>query len=281
MVALGVLLTLLVQEIWPEEIDGLTQGIKSRTLGVLDASPTGSPVIQDGQKSASPDLAVPTPYLVPIPTPNQVVPTRTPVLPATPVRPGLAIVKPTQTPDPQPTPTSRPGNTPTPLVQRQVTKEWIEALESEVHRLTNEERVQHSVGALSYDSSLASIARVHSGDMAQLDYFAHENLQGQSPSDRAAQAGYGCRKDYGSYYSEGIAENIFQTSLYSSYTTTPGGLVVSRDYMTLEEIATQIVDGWMGSPGHRENILDSKYDKEGIGVVVSADEKVYVTQNFC
>ncbi len=114
-----------------------------------------------------------------------------------------------------------------------------------------------------------------------MDYFRHDNLLGQSPSDRAAQAGYRCRKDYGSYYSEGIAENIFQTSLYSSYTTTLGGLVVSRDYMALEEIASQIVDGWMDSPGHRENILETSYDKEGSGAVVSADEKVYVTQNFC
>ena len=117
--------------------------------------------------------------------------------------------------------------------------------------------------------------------MAQRDYFAHVNLQGQSPGDRGAQAGYGCRKDYGSYYTEGIAENIFQTSLFSSYTTTLGGIVVSRDYMTMEEIASQIVAGWMDSPGHRQNILETSYDQEGIGVVVTADEKVYVTQNFC
>ena len=290
LVALGVLLTLLVQEIWPEKIDGLTQDIKSRTQGFLGASSNGGPVIQDDQKPASPDLAVPTPSFVPIPTPSQGVPARTPVFPATPLGPGLIIEKPTHPPDPQPTPTSQPRNTPTPSVWRQgtqltqltqVTKDWIDAVELEIHRLTNEERVQHSVTALSYDPSLASIARGHSGDMAQLDYFGHENFLGQTPSDRAAKAGYGCRKDYGSYYSEGIAENIFQTSLYSSYTTTPGGLVVSRDYMTMEEIAAQIVEGWMDSPGHRENILDSSYEKEGIGVAVSAEEKVYITQNFC
>ncbi len=55
--------------------------------------------------------------------------------------------------------------------------------------------------------------------------------------------------------------------------------MVSRDYMTMEEIASRIVDGWMDSPGHRQNILETSYDKEGIGVV--ADERVYVTQNFC
>ncbi len=283
LVALGVLLTLLAQGIWPDEIGGLTQGIKARTQGFLGASPTGSPIIQDDQKPASPDMVVPTPYLVPISTPNHGVPTTAPVLLATPVRPGPAVAEPTPSPEPLPTaaPTNQPRIIPTPSVQQQAAKEWIEAVESEIHRLTNEERVQRSVRALSYDPSLASIARGHSGDMAQFNYFAHNNLLGQSPIDRGAQAGYACRKDYGSYYTEGIAENIFQTSLYSSYTTTLGGLVVSRDYRTMEEIASQIVDGWMDSPGHRRNILETSYDQEGIGVVVTADEKVYVTQNFC
>jgi uncharacterized protein YkwD len=51
--------------------------------------------------------------------------------------------------------------------------------------------------------------------------------------------------------------------------------------MTMEEIASQVVNGWMNSPGHRENILNARYDREGIGIAVSSDGKVYVTQNFC
>ena len=279
LVALGAVLVLLVQGFWPGMIGGLTQGIKSGTQGFLDLFSTGGRIIQDYEKPASPNMAVPTPYLVTTPTPNHVVTTTAPVLLATPVRPRLEILE--RTPSPNPTPTSRPGNSPTPLVPREVTKEWIESAELEIHRLTNEERVQRSIRALSYDTSLASIAQGHSRDMAQLVYFEHDNLQGQSPTDRATQSGYRCRKDYRDYYTDGIAENIFQTSLYSSYTTSLGGLVVSRDYITVEDIATQILDGWMDSPGHRENILDASYGKEGIGVAVSSDEKVYVTQNFC
>ncbi len=37
----------------------------------------------------------------------------------------------------------------------------------------------------------------------------------------------------------------------------------------------------MNSPGHRENILTEIYDREGIGVEITDDHKVYVTQNFC
>jgi uncharacterized protein YkwD len=59
------------------------------------------------------------------------------------------------------------------------------------------------------------------------------------------------------------------------------GAVLKISYMSIEETASQAVVGWMGSPGHRRNILEPSYDREGIGVGISADEKVYVTQNFC
>lgn len=92
--------------------------------------------------------------------------------------------------------------------------------------------------------------------------------------------GYDCRKDFGSYYTFGLAENIYQAWLYGQYWT-QFGVVVSKDYYELEELASLVVDGWMDSPGHRDNILDSSYDREGIDIAISADEQVYVTQNFC
>ena len=92
--------------------------------------------------------------------------------------------------------------------------------------------------------------------------------------------GYDCHKDYGTYYTYGLAENIFRASLFSQYWTL-SGVVVSKDYYSLEELANLVVDGWMDSPGHRENILNSTYDVEGIGVAINDDEEVYVTQNFC
>ena len=266
LVALGVVLTLLAQEFWPGITEDLTRDMKSRTQDFLGPFSSARPIIRDYEEPASSTAAGPTPYSVATPTP---------------IRPGPAVVEPTPTTAPEPTPTMRPINTPTPSVPQKATDEWILAVESEVHRLTNEERVKRSLRPLSYDPVLASIAQGHSKDMAQLDYFDHDNLRGQAPSDRAGQAGYRCRKDCGSYYTVGIAENIFQTWLFSSYTTSLSGLVVSRNYMTMEEIASQVVDGWINSPGHRENILNARYDREGIGIAVSSDGKVYVTQNFC
>ena len=49
----------------------------------------------------------------------------------------------------------------------------------------------------------------------------------------------------------------------------------------MEEIAQSTVDGWMDSEDHRKNILTEKFDREGIGVVISDDDKVYITQNMC
>jgi len=41
------------------------------------------------------------------------------------------------------------------------------------------------------------------------------------------------------------------------------------------------VRGWMDSPGHRKNILTPHWRNEGVGVFLSPDEKVFITQNFC
>ena len=153
--------------------------------------------------------------------------------------------------------------------------EWITTLESAVHQLINFERQKNSLAVLSQDSELAGIARAHSEDMALNDFFEHENLKGQTAADRGNDVGYTCLKNFGEFYTEGISVNIFQGYLYSSFNAQ------RRNYMALEELAFNVVNDWMNSPGHRENILTETYDTEGIGVVIGADESVWITQNFC
>jgi uncharacterized protein YkwD len=55
----------------------------------------------------------------------------------------------------------------------------------------------------------------------------------------------------------------------------------SYDWNTLEEIAAHSLKGWMNSPPHRRNILDGNYGQTGVGIAVSDDDKVYITQLFC
>jgi Uncharacterized protein with SCP/PR1 domains len=152
-------------------------------------------------------------------------------------------------------------------------------LAARVHELINSERQSYGLAPLSYDPALAAIALSHSNDMALNNYFAHVNPAGQTPADRGNAAGYTCKKDYGSYYTIGIAENLFQNNLYTSVTETNG--VYTYDWTTPEEIARSSVTGWMNSEGHRKNILTATYDREGIGVAIASDDKVYITENFC
>jgi uncharacterized protein YkwD len=153
-------------------------------------------------------------------------------------------------------------------------------IENIVHELTNQERLNHGLSQLAIDPEITQIARGHSSDMAQREYFAHETPEGLSPSDRADQNGYSCQKIVGLKIYSGIAENIFQGHLFDSYYTI-NGEITSYEWNTEEEIAKITVDGWMNSPGHRENILTKIFDREGIGVEITPDHKVYVTQNFC
>ena len=64
--------------------------------------------------------------------------------------------------------------------------------------------------------------------------FSHMGSGGTTASDRANLAGY---------QSPSVGENI------------------AAGYMTAQEV----VDGWMNSPGHRENILNPNYTEIGVG----------------
>lgn len=174
---------------------------------------------------------------------------------------------------------AKPTVTPPPDYIERGSAQWIEDLENLIHQLINVKRQQAALTTLSYDDPLAGIATAHSADMATNQYLSHTNLAGQSPSDRAESASYTCTKQQGTFYTRGIGENIFQGWLFASRTYVDG--VLTRNYMTMDQLADQIVEGWMDSPGHRANVVRPSYDKEGIGVTVGPDEKVLVTQNFC
>lgn len=157
----------------------------------------------------------------------------------------------------------------------------IPELEQKIHLLINSERQQNNIPTLMFDSALTSIALSHSQDMANRNYFSHYTPEGADPTARGLSAGYHCHKDLSNgYYTEGLAENIYQNNLYDSYQTL-NGVIVSHDWNDMNTMASSTVQGWMESPGHRENILDPVYDREGIGVAIASDDKVYITEDFC
>jgi len=152
-------------------------------------------------------------------------------------------------------------------------------LEKRIHSLINGERKKHGLLPLAWNDSLCSIARKHSSDMAQKTYFSHVSPDGHDFSYRYKQEGYQCAvAGQGNVFYAG-GENIFQNNLYDRIRIRNG--VRSYDWNSVNRIAETTVEGWMKSPGHRKNILMPYWVSEGIGVSVSPDDKVYITQNFC
>lgn len=133
-------------------------------------------------------------------------------------------------------------------------------VEVEIHEQVNEIRVENDLNELEHSDEIAGIARTHSQDMNEREYFSHTNPEGESPADR-----------FGDLYPaecRAVGENLayIQTGVGS------GG--------SAEEIAERIVEGWMNSEGHRENILRDGWDSQGIGVYMD-DGRVDATQKFC
>ena len=140
-----------------------------------------------------------------------------------------------------------------------------EQIEEFIHTMTNQHREAAGLQPLDRITKIDQIARAHSEDMAERNYFNHDTPEGLDPTDRGNAAGYPCRKDFGSHYTYGLAENI------SMHTGTWYGA---------ELLADEIMKGWMNSFGHRQNIMESDYDRIGIGVAIGGGA-VYATQNFC
>ncbi len=152
-------------------------------------------------------------------------------------------------------------------------------LAARIHQLTNEQRHRHGLRALEWDADLAAIAYKHSVDMARRNYFDHVSPEGKNFADRYRENGYQKSTRVGNVVYGG-AENLFLNNIVRSYTyDKDSGEIYSYEFCDLEEIAKSTVEGWMQSPGHRENIL-TPFTREGIGIYISDDGRVYITQNF-
>jgi uncharacterized protein YkwD len=166
-------------------------------------------------------------------------------------------------------------------------------LEKRISELINAERVKVKLKPLKIDPRLSEIARRHSGDMSRRRFFDHVNPDGQGPTERGLAAQYKCVKHLapyvsqdasgnvfqGEYVARGLAENIFQNNLYSRVIMS--GTNKTYEWNTAEKIVRTTVDGWMASPGHRENILTGRYEKTGVGVAIAANAQILITQMFC
>src|SRR5436190_15661569 len=147
----------------------------------------------------------------------------------------------------------------------------IPNLERLIHQSVNVERRVSDRDALEWDDMLAILARAHSEDMLKRGYFKHVNPEGLTPMKRLQEAGYDkCRL---------VGENIYQNNLYSRAITEKKK--TTYEWNSMEKIAATTLKGWMDSPDHRNTILDRVYTRDGVGVAIASDDKVYITQIFC
>lgn len=129
----------------------------------------------------------------------------------------------------------------------------LHSMERGVFDLINDEREKNGRSRLVWTDQAAAVARYHSTNMAESCFFGHEDNDGRRPSQRANLLGL---RDWRS-----IGENIAWLSGFA-------------------DPVKRVVEGWMKSTGHRENILDPGYRESGIGLAVASDGKYYFTQVF-
>ena len=197
----------------------------------------------------------------------------------------LEVTK-TLTPTFSPTPTFTPTSTTVPLNLE---------IENYIETFVNDYRTSNGRRKLILDTQLSKIARAHSIDMSESNFFEHDNLKGQSPSDRAKAASYICGNPS---YIEGIAENIAQNFMNVRVKEEIGVVVngihysvrqiTEAYYTTSSQVARALVNQWIYSTGHRENMLTEDYIRMGTGVAIeskggffSKEKEIYATQNFC
>ena len=97
---------------------------------------------------------------------------------------------------------------------------------------------------------LDDAAAGHARNMARKKFFDHRGADGSQPKDRVIRAGYQPRL---------TGENIALGP----------------------ESAEEVVAGWLASPGHCANIMETRFQHIGVGLAVGRGRgKIYWVQNF-
>lgn len=144
-------------------------------------------------------------------------------------------------------PTAPPAKTPPPTAAPP-SADLGTAAEKTMLALVNSARAQNGVAPLVMDANLLKIARLKSKDMVDYNYFSHTSPSYGSPFDMMKAFGITYRTA-----GENIAANNTVENAHSAL---------------------------MGSPGHKQNILNSSFNYVGIGIVSSPKYGLMITQMF-
>ena len=104
--------------------------------------------------------------------------------------------------------------------------------------------------SLGVSRQLNDAATAHARSMARKKFFDHRGADGSQPKDRVIRAGYQSRL---------TGENIAFGP----------------------ESAEEVVAGWLASPGHCANIMDSRFQHIGVGLATGRGRgRIYWVQDF-
>ena len=118
----------------------------------------------------------------------------------------------------------------------------IPKVEIAIVEMTNAIRREQKLAAVKTNPQLINAARAYAKFLASKDLFSH-SADGRQPAARAADAGY--------QYCD-IAENLAWHRDGNGFET--------------RDLAAKVVSGWMNSPGHRANLLNSHVTDIGVAV---------------
>jgi len=140
-------------------------------------------------------------------------------------------------------------------------KTLMPALENRIYELVEQERrkLDPKAKALALDSELVGVAREKSADMAAHNYVAHKSPQGGTTANIIM--------DKDAAFQGLLGENIAVQPFLKDYG------------VDVEVFARRVVDIWLGSRTHRENLAYPVFDRTGVGAAVSGNT-VYVTELF-
>ena len=124
----------------------------------------------------------------------------------------------------------------------------VPKVEIAIIEMTNAFRREHKLGEVRPSPALARAAHAYADYLARSGTFSH-TADGREPSARAESAGYQfCQ----------IAENL--------------ALNLDSRGFEARALASQAVEGWKNSPGHRKNLLAPHVVEIGVGVARAPDK---------
>jgi uncharacterized protein YkwD len=140
--------------------------------------------------------------------------------------------------------------------------------------LLNDQRIQAGLTPLVRLRDVELAAQLHAMDMANREYMAHDTAPSPAPLVPDPQ-GFPAIAFQG-----GMSAGDRMDACGYAWTELSWGENIAWNRGYEDQSATHVVEQWMTSPDHRDNVLYEDFRASGLGCAVSASGRVYYCQVF-